>query len=245
MTSFYIYPFRYECDNAIMLRNRLKGQRIKLQDSQYKYKKGDVIVNWGNSKCPSYPTIVNHPRSVGFAVDKLVAFDILRNSHLPTVSITRNRAVAQMWLEQNFLVLGRSKIKGNNGQGIEFFDGKNCPNAKFYTKYLQDCNEYRVNVYKNEIISVRVKERDPKLPKEDNPIRSGNNGYFFKPAKTVQEPVVEVAKEAIAALGLDFGGVDVLETINNVYILEINTAPELQGPAMDKLAEFIKKDYGN
>ena len=50
MTKYYVYPYRYECDNAIMLKNRLKGQRIKLVDSNYEQKPGDVIINWGNSK---------------------------------------------------------------------------------------------------------------------------------------------------------------------------------------------------
>lgn len=245
MTNYYIYPFKYDCDNALMLKRRLSAQRIKLVDSKYKYKEGDVVVNWGNSKCPNFPIVVNNPRAVGFAVDKLVAFDLLRNAHLRTVPITRSRAVAKRWLEQGAKVLGRSLIKGNNGAGITFFNGENCQDAKFYSQFIKGIEEYRVNVYRDKLLSIRVKRRNPNLPLEEFPIKSGLNGYFFKEPVGIHGIAVDLARDAISELGLDFGGVDVIVEQHNEYILEVNTAPELQGAAMDRLAEYIKKDYGN
>ena len=88
--KYFIYPYKYDCDNAITLENLLGGKRIKLENSSYEQKPDHVIINWGNSKCPYTENVVNHPRNVGWAVNKLLCFDILRNNNIQTVPITRN-----------------------------------------------------------------------------------------------------------------------------------------------------------
>lgn len=248
-TKYFVYPYRYECDNAIMLKNRLGGMRIKLQGSVYKHDPDrHIIVNWGNSKCPySGLNVVNQPFNVSLAVNKSTSFDIFRNAGVPTLEITRHKPLADQWVKDGHSVIGRTQLKGNNGAGIFFLEENPDKEAKLYTKYIPDCIEYRVNVYREELISIRSKQKGPGKP--ENKIKSGLNGYFFTNAddepKERLDFLFNTAKLAVKALGLDFGGVDILFNPKTfeIFVLEVNTAPELRGDAVTKLATCIKRDF--
>jgi D-alanine-D-alanine ligase-like ATP-grasp enzyme len=48
----------------------------------------------------------------------------------------------------------------------------------------------------------------------------------------------QLSVEAVAALGLDFGAVDIIEDKEgNFYVLEINTAPGLEGHTVTSYAK--------
>ena len=52
-----------------------------------------------------------------------------------------------------------------------------------------------------------------------------------------------IAVNAVKALGLDFGAVDIIynEKENQYYVLEVNTAPGLEGTTLIKYAERFSK----
>ena len=52
------------------------------------------------------------------------------------------------------------------------------------------------------------------------------------------KPVLVEAIKAVSALGLDFGGVDVMFKDNVAYVLEVNTAPTLN------TSPYVAKKYG-
>jgi len=54
-----------------------------------------------------------------------------------------------------------------------------------------------------------------------------------------------VALAAVSALGLDFGAVDIIynEHENQYYVLEVNTAPGLEGTTVEKYAEAFAKEF--
>ena len=51
----------------------------------------------------------------------------------------------------------------------------------------------------------------------------------------------ELSKKAMEAVGLNFGAIDIVRDMdNNLFVLEINTAPGIEGITVDKFAEAIK-----
>lgn len=254
MTAFYVYPWKWDCDNAHMLRTALGGQLIKLVDSKYKHAPGRVIVNWGNSKCPYTERVINPPWAIKQAVNKNISFDLLRNAGVPTISITRNPEVAQRWINNGNAVVGRSRLTGNNGAGITIYKpgDKVRSDEKLYTRY-ENGTEYRVNVYVDkqgnyQEISIRTKHKDG-IENDPFPIRSGANDYFFRPANHIADharvELLNIAGNATKALDLSFSGVDIISNDRGLFVIEVNTAPELRGNAVNRLATLIKNDYDN
>ena len=77
----------------------------------------------------------------------------------------------------------------------------------------------------------------------DRIIRSNKRGWKFKGVAPTNVPgiIKTVALAAVKALGLDFGAVDlVLDLENSPYILEVNSAPGLEGTAFEKWTEALK-----
>jgi D-alanine-D-alanine ligase-like ATP-grasp enzyme len=56
----------------------------------------------------------------------------------------------------------------------------------------------------------------------------------------------ELGVAAVAAVGLDFGAVDIIwnQTQDRCYVLEINTAPGLCNTTCQKYAEAFTANYG-
>lgn len=99
--------------------------------------------------------------------------------------------------------------------------------ATHFMEYIESDREYRVHIFKDKSIRISEKGFTDASKKE----------YITrKPDRPVRN-VREAAKQAVAAVGLDFGAVDVLaagEGNEQVWVLEVNAAPGLGG-SMPKL----------
>lgn len=122
---------------------------------------------------------------------------------------------------------------------------------EFYVKKLDVIEEFRVHVFKGKSIRTGKKMAHP----DAHPwIRSGESGWWIDYGKAWRGAVSVVnmaslrdaAKAAVAALGLDFGAVDVGRTIDgHIVVFEVNTAPSLSTP--NTAAAYAKaiKEYIN
>jgi predicted ATP-grasp superfamily ATP-dependent carboligase len=72
-------------------------------------------------------------------------------------------------------------------------------------------------------------------------VQSHDNGWVFCQAGEVDFAVQDLAMNAIKALGLDFGAVDVIIRRGKAYILEVNSAPGLEGRTLQAYVEAIKE----
>lgn len=89
--------------------------------------------------------------------------------------------------------------------------------------------EYRVHVFLGK--SIRISEKD-----------FDNDGAYVtrKPQHNVKH-VRKAAKAAVAALGLDFGAVDILANDTECWVTEVNAAPGLGGSMPRLYAETLNK----
>lgn len=93
--------------------------------------------------------------------------------------------------------------------------------ATHFMEFVEADHEYRVHVFKGK--SIRISEKEFFVDKD------GKKDYTtIKPTGNIRH-VRKAAKKAVAALGLDFGAVDILATEDDCWVLEVNAAPGLGG----------------
>ncbi len=109
----------------------------------------------------------------------------------------------------------------------------------FYVKHVDTVKEYRVHVFKGEILRASLK-----VPLNDQaklPFRTGDHwGFSSKDHKHSLGPCEAAALAAVAAIQYDFGGVDVALTPGGeAVVFEVNAAPWLGGDSSRKYAKAI------
>lgn len=208
--------------------------------------KGGVVLNWGNAKYPLMKAPVqkwiNPPEAVNTAIDKLRTFKALEKAGVLHVPFTTSKEAAAKWQAEGRTVFART-TKGRSGHGITVVTPDVAlPDSPLYTLYVKKLQEFRVHVIFNKVVDVAEKRRE-RGEEHDTMIRSHERGWVFC-RKDVVEPATlrETAVEAIKALGLDFGGVDIIwnKHQNKCYVLEINTAPGLEGTTLESYANALK-----
>lgn len=218
-------------------------------------KPGHVIINWGSSSAPvglAAATFINHPSKVAIAGNKLRTFRHFGEGpeDRPVVipEYTESYEVACEWVVAGTVVVCRTKLNGHSGAGIvlaarEEDVVRDCP---LYVKYIKKAKEFRVHVVFGEVIDVQAKRKRADFEGEtDFAIRNHQNGWVYC-RENLEEPadLREQAKRAILTLGLDFGAVDIIynQHYNRCYVLEVNTAPGLEGTSVTNYATaFLNK----
>lgn len=229
-----------------MLVEALGAAMLRRTGSTYRPRAGDLVVNWGSTECPSFAParMLNNPDSVSRAVNKTTCLSILRTAQVPTVEWTQERSVAERWL-RNSTVFVRQQTSASRGRGILVrtnSDGLGpLPEARLYTRHFNGRYEYRVHVVRGEVIDVQQKKRRRGAAR--NLVRSYANGYVYcRGGVEAPESVKQASLDAVRALGLDFGAVDILcKQDGTCAVLEVNTAPGIEGTTVEKYAEAIRR----
>lgn len=202
------------------------------------YKPGDFIVNWGNAHyLPALAHKLSHRRlnsldGVLKAVNKRKTFEALGAKSIPTVPWTLYKEVALGWVQQGHTVVARKTLTGHEGDGIIIIEKVNkLVEAPLYTRYVEKAKEFRVHATPFGVIDTQWKVRDPKREVVDWKVRSYKNGFIFQRKGIIPNAKRDaLAVAAIKALGLDFGGLDIIEDGDgDFYVLEVNTAPGIEG----------------
>ena len=212
----------------------------------YKFiKPGDLVVNWGSSKMKPLPEyqVLNMPAAVAAAANKLIAFGEMSTKDVNTVEWTANREIAQKWSTDGHTVVVRNKLTGHSGDGIIIIEkGQEVPQAPLYSKYVFKTKEYRVHVANGQVIDTQQKIRDPEKTPSTWKVRSHENGFIYARNNVEANSSRDaLAVAAVVALSLDCGAVDIIEDKHGVfYVLEINTAPGLEGQTLTNYTEAFQ-----
>lgn len=251
MARYFVYPYKQGSKGAKALASALEGRVLRRQGSSYVPRQGDVIINWGDGQCPSELHPLNAGPVVAAIANKRVAFGVFQAAGVPVPAFALERGNVS-W---DGLTVVRHKLTGHSGEGIELVEDKaNLPTALLYVEYIKKEQEYRVHVGigpGGEVITIAVqrKARRTDFPAADVnwKIRNHHNGFVFAREGFVTPPgVVDAARQALVASGLDFGAVDVIYNSKEgkAYVLEINTAPGLEGQTVIDYATFFKGGTG-
>lgn len=246
----YMYSYDPHSESAAAVAKAVGLVRIKHTESKFRGDYTKTVLNWGSGDLPIQVRrckIINTEISVAHAINKVKCFNLLKNSGVPTVPWTQLKSTVVEWLAEGGRVFARTKVAGKDGEGLkECVINDEIPHARLYTKFIPSVKEYRITCVGDGWVAQR------KVPLDNfngvlNPdIKTTSNGYGFKfVTLNIPDEVVQVSKDAIKALGLDFGGVDVLWTEDNkAMVLEVNTAPHTTPRAVAALAPHFKRLMG-
>lgn len=251
---YVIYPYKMGSQSAKALAQELGAIRV-YPDRNYRRRDSDIIINWGNSKTPSWLysmyQIRNGPINVRVASNKLWTFTTLKEiNSIPEytkVSIPDWATDVNEAKQWDGIVVCRTNLQGHSGNGIVIAHNPDeIVQAPLYTKHVRHKYEYRVHVMNGEVIDYVLKKKREGVD-ADTLVRSYDNGWVFaREGVELPDDVKLQACNAVSALGLDFGAVDVAyrEREDKAYVLEVNTAPGLIGTTLSRYAESIRRFYG-
>jgi len=246
-----ILPYMKGSRGAKRLAEALGGKRLRLQNSRYRRRPNDVIINWGNSRDERNPTHGNDKTYIKLASNKLLFFKLMDSKGSPYIPPFWTRA--EDIPEDAYPVVCRTLLTGHSGAGIVIaIDENSLVSAPLYVKYIKKKDEYRVHCGKtnneSSIIATQRKARRLNHENVDWQVRNHANGFVYVRSGVNPPPcVLEAALEVFAASGLTFGAVDVIynEKLDKAFVLEINTAPGMEGQTVADYASFFKeKIYG-
>ena len=229
--------------SAKVLAEYLEVKRIKVTGSRFRPTNGDVVVNWGIPRQQlANVRYLNPLDAVKRASNKLLALQHLHGAGVPVPDFCSNA----IDIRNGNTYYARKTLNGHSGEGIEVFTataGELYPSAPLYVKALEKKREYRVIVVNGQAVDTKSKRKKRDFEGErDGHVWNCSNGYIFaRHVGTYPDRLNEIAIDATHSLGLCYGAVDiVLDTENNLYVLEINTAFGLEGQTIQLVGDAIK-----
>jgi len=238
-----IAPYKLFSKSAKALSKALGVKRL-IPGSSYRPGYRTTVINWGSSSC-NYPgaTIINRPEAVKVAANKLLTFQALKRAGVPVPEFTTDRHAALEWQRQGLRIVARQKLNAHTGEGLIIVQTNDAlPHAPLYVKYVRKEKEYRVHVFRGQIIDLTEKRKRHGAETINPYVRNLSSGWVFcRTGLYPSEQVKTQSIRAVQALGLDFGAVDIIERNGQVWVLEVNSAPGLEATTLTKYTEAFRR----
>lgn len=211
-----------------------------------------TLINWGNTQLPDRfrnCITINKPEDIRTVSNKLAFFNIMFNYDEPdniTPWYCDDIQDAKDYMrEYKCKMVCRKTLNGHSGIGIVIADSsdKLVP-APLYVEYIPKKDEYRVHIFNGQIIDIQRKARRKDVANPNWLVRNLEGGFVYtRTDLRVPVPVTDVATKCMERLGgLDFGACDVVynEKQNKAYVLEVNSAPGLEGTTIKNYADAFR-----
>lgn len=196
-----------------------------------------ALVSFGVQLSTSRPSLNSHAG----ATNKLQQLELLSQSGIPVPKFS-------VWSAPSLPALARKRYHYGGKDIMPVFQQeevswRKAAGADFFVEFIPTASEYRVWVFRRSHLATYVKEM--KRPEKYRRIgRNYKNGFAFNlvQSELVPRGAVDMAIQSVAALGLDFGAVDILKgTDGNFYVLEVNTAPGVEGSLRQGIRALASK----
>jgi hypothetical protein len=261
----FLFPYKPASESAKNIAMFGKIKMIRHEKSVFKGSDDKTVINWGFSgdlpdevmKCGR---VLNKASAVRAVSNKLSFFqrvsDAINNGEpAPRTPLwTRDKEVVAAWLADGKTAFARTILNAHSGRGIVDVISPETlapvPDGTLFTQYVPKKQEWRIHVgHTGEAFLIqrkayRAPDRgilDPIIPNWR--IRNHDNHFVFERNhdRRPHQDIVEQAKLAIRCFGLDFGAVDVVfnERREQAYVLEINTAPGVEGTTVEDYVDMF------
>ena len=185
----------------------------------------DYVFSYGCSATTLHNSRINSAAAVKKCKNKPLSFEAFKQAQADTVEYTLRKPIPPEW---DWVVV-RSDQEGRKAEGISYHDNSGyVPDGDLYTEYFEHNQEYRIMVFKGEIVGRYYKHEE-------------NGDWYFnlQPAKGFEKMDAHCLRAA-QALQVDYVGFDVVaKNKNNFKILEANSAPRLTYEAAIAILEHF------
>ena len=245
---YRILPYKPGSRSAANLSNTIEGCRVlRLEGSRFIPRRDDVVINWGNSNPPTLCTMNGDRDVLARASNKLYFFR--HQAEVNPEEIPPFWETPDTIPDEAFPIVCRTILNGHSGAGIHISaDRAGLVPALLYVKYVKKQSEYRIHCGKRGDDFViaeqkKVLRQDADRATTDFRVRNHQGGFVYqRQGIDVPMGVRGAALAVFTTSGLDFGAVDVIwnERQERAYVLEVNTAPGLEGQTVLDYANFFK-----
>lgn len=217
------------------------------------------LIRWGSSGFPytdgrlDRDNILNPVVALNLARNKLRTRLTLQERDILVPETTTDYYIALSWVNEGFPVVWRPEYH-RHGDGFTLMDPHEAnptplPRNRggYYAKYVDKREEYRVHVLRRRILYVQEKAAPNRHVRDTAKVWNRDNGFTFHCltgwGNHPHRQQFSVARRAVQAVGLDFGGVDLLigKDDGRAYVCEINSAPALRDDfTRDKYADAFR-----
>lgn len=258
----------YDQDDVFLLYHpvtRKTGQRLRdylgVPGGENCTEQYDLVIRWGSRRSITTPgdAVLNPRQQIRANTDKRNSLDVLSDAGVTVPAYSdyaRDVGSPHGDSDLSYPVLGRSQ---NHSQGADINlilqqRDLELTDNDFFVQYEPTQMEYRVQVFDGEIVKVHEKRLETEAANDEDYtpyIRNHQKNWVFVNERgSTPDAVREQAIEAVDALDLDFGAVDVIHTEDTarsdaeVQVLEVNTAPTLDENNLRRYGEQIKDSLG-
>jgi glutathione synthase/RimK-type ligase-like ATP-grasp enzyme len=219
-----------------LLSKQLKSKSLRLLAEELSQRLGYKVWRSANMKPKRIHLLY------GDCKDKITQYEWFKANSVPGLPFTKDSTQAKQWLADGKTVVARTLTQSSEGKGIVLLEeGSSFVSAPVYTLYLPKKKEFRVHVFKDQVVSVLEKRRKKGTVGETK-IRNTANGYVFC-REGVEEPegIRELALKASKVTHSDFKGVDIGYNVkkNQLFVIEVNSAPGFEGTTVKEYANAI------
>jgi len=202
----------------------------------------EVGVRWGG---PNVPGALNGGR----LLDGWEQLEALHAAGVPHPAYSNELQDALDTVRAGGVVMGR-RTDHTQGKDIRFSDRprvrgqRKWQNSDYFVEWEQSIREWRFHIFRGESIGRGLKVcGDLGLTGWGARIRSRRLGWTLDHKPKPDKALREAAKAAVAAVGYDFGAVDLLELTDGMpCVLEVNSRPALRDEyTLSCYAEAIRK----
>lgn len=241
-----LYPYKVGSATAKKLAETMGIRRVKHVGSKWSPAKG-VTINWGASHLPQVldRDILNWPWAVKAAVHKQETYAKLIEKNIP-VPRELSWEEAVKYNKDGKTIYMRSTLAGYGGFGITVWPkDSEIPKLDTYHYFLRfvATHEYRIHVIGGRVVKVAQKKKRKGVD-GNRFIRNHDNGYVmaFHDIEWPEE-ADEVGMNAVNALGLHFGAVDLgyNDEKGEFCVFEVNSAPGLCGDTYNVYAGGLRQ----
>lgn len=214
--------------------------------------RGAHVIRYGSAKVLGNDiTVINPAKAIEAAGNKRNARLTLLRNDIPVPALHDYQTLSAT-LKKDYPVIVRPI---RHMAGRHFYYCKNIQDVSFaisrirvktneecyISEFIDKDREYRVHCAHGKCLAVQEKERDYIYNTNKPPAWNHKNGYRFEVLQWSKIPkgLCPLACKSVASLNLDFGAVDIIEKDGKFYVLEVNTAPRIEGYIADRYGIYF------